>query len=46
MEAEAAASQLTSYDKFVHGLSQVDKPSNRYYAAVVVPPKAPDTKEK
>ena len=46
MEAEAAASQLTSYDKFLHTLSQVDKPSNRYYAAVVVPPKAPDTKEK
>ena len=46
MEADAAASQLTGYDKFLHGLSQVDKPTNRYYAAVVVPPKAPDTKEK
>ena len=46
MEAEAAASQLTSYDKFVHSLSQADNPLNRYYATVVVPPKAPDTKEK
>jgi len=52
MEAEAAASQLTSYDKFVHCLSQADsrdRPGNqlnRYYATVVVPPAAPDTKEK
>lgn len=52
MEAEAAASQLTGYDRFVHSLLQVNKntrhdnPFNRYYATVVVPPKAPDTKEK
>ena len=29
MDEEAITSQLTSYDKFVHTLSQVDKPQNR-----------------
>ena len=50
MDEVAITSQLTSYDKFLHTLSQVDNrhnwPQNRYYAAVVVPPKEPDTKEK
>ena len=45
-DTKAVVSQLTSYDNFLRQFSEVDAQLNRYYAVVMVPPKAPDTREK
>ena len=43
-DRKTALSQITTYDGFLAGISMANGQS--HYTAVVVPPKAPDTKEK
>ena len=48
-DIKAVESQLTSYDNTIGQFSQISEVApqfNRYFAVVMVPPKAPDTKEK